>query len=440
MTATPPVVGAHRIPTHLPRRLAVSLWDFTWYTRTGPGEPFADLDAAFAGAVDRGYNCVRICAAPFLLFGSGLDTSAVRFSGLAGPQRNQDVAAGRDFGQGIRWYDVDVPTVLDLRTHLLDFFRAARRHGVCVIVSSWEYQQSPCFAGDRSWFDALVAVPPEDRAVALAEALADLVDLLVAEGLDDVVALVELHNEVQAGRLTDVVPVGADPVVALGPSLERGVAAFAARHPAVPACANYARVPVGAMHAVPASSGVGVFHPYVYGVLDALNSAFAVREPDREFDQDAVRELLRPGAPDLLDWNPPADQRWRLEATVVGRREIYLHDWCDPAAFDRWLYDRYAVHRLQMRDTLDTWIDAAADWAATRDVPFVLGEGWVGYTPRQGRFEEGPVGAALCERAVRRASARGAWGTVVCSNAAPHHSMWDDVELQRRLTAEFLAG
>jgi hypothetical protein len=67
----------------------------------------------------------------------------------------------------------------------------------------------------------------------------------------------------------------------------------------------------------------------------------------------------------------------------------------------------------------------------------VFGEGWVGYTPLHAGFEEGPVGAAICEHAVRQARSLGAWGTVVCSNAAPHHPMWDDVALQSRLNNEF---
>ena len=32
----------------------------------------------------------------------------------------------------------------------------------------------------------------------------------------------------------------------------------------------------------------------------------------------------------------------------------------------------------------------------------------------------------------------GAWGTLVCSNAAPHHPMWNDVALQRRLNEGFV--
>ncbi|GAA2127221.1 cellulase-like family protein [Streptomyces synnematoformans] len=408
-----------------PATLTISLWDFTWYTRTGPGEPFHDLDRAFAEAVDRGYNTIRICAMPLLLFASGLDTRQLRLGPLGGA-----------YGQRVRWYDVAGPTEIDGRRHLLALFRAARRHDCHIILSSWEYQQSPSFAADRAWFDAVMAIDPERRAEALADAMADLIDFLAAhEGLDDRVAFTELHNEVQAGHLADGLPAG-DTVVALRPRLERGLARFRLRHPDRPVTVNYARVPVGSLRGVPPDIDVAVFHPYIYGVLDELLDTFALRDPARPFPQDLVRrELLRPGAPDFDDWLPPAENRWRLEATVVGRREVYVHDWCDPDAWDAWLYDRYAVHRLAMADRLRTWIAAAADWAAHAGVPLVFGEGWIGYTPLHGTFEEGPVGAAFCRLALAESARAGAWGSVVCSNAAPHHPMWRDVTLQRDCAA-----
>jgi hypothetical protein len=102
----------------------------------------------------------------------------------------------------MRWYDVKAPTTIDAREHLLALFRAARRHGCFVIVSSWEYQQSAAFAADPAWWQTLRAVPPAERPRRLAAAHADLLDLLVAEGLDDRVAFTEIHNEVQVGHLT----------------------------------------------------------------------------------------------------------------------------------------------------------------------------------------------------------------------------------------------
>lgn len=67
----------------------------------------------------------------------------------------------------------------------------------------------------------------------------------------------------------------------------------------------------------------------------------------------------------------------------------------------------------------------------------MLGEGWIGHTPRESGFEEGPVGAAFCRLAVAESRRVGAWGTVVCSNAAPHHPMWTDIDLQRECAALF---
>ncbi len=57
-----------RIPAHLPDKLTITMWDFSWYTMTMPGEPYDDLGARFAEAVERGYNTIRICAMPYFLF------------------------------------------------------------------------------------------------------------------------------------------------------------------------------------------------------------------------------------------------------------------------------------------------------------------------------------------------------------------------------------
>ncbi|QHF23647.1 hypothetical protein GTU73_06215 [Rathayibacter sp. VKM Ac-2804] len=417
----------------LPERLTITLWDFSWYVRTGPGEPFEDLDAALAGAVERGYNTIRICAMPFLLFGSGLDARELRLGPLGGP-----------YAQRVRWYDVAGPTVLDGRAHLLDLFAAAQRHGVFVIVSSWEYQQSSSFALERDWFDALMAVPPEDRAERLAEAHAELVGFLAEHDLDDRIAFVELHNEVQAGHLTEGLDYDrADldaATLALTPRLTRGIDRFHELTDGVPCSVNYAHVPVGGMRGIPWNSDVLVLHPYIYGVLNEFIADFALRSPIEEFEQDLAAEtFLLEGAPPIAEWTLPAEDQWKLTATIVGKGEIYAHDWGDAEQIDRWLYERYGAHHLEMRSTLKIWIAVAADHAALRGVPLVFGEGWVGYTPLEGRFEEGPIGAEYCRLAMRESRRVGARGSIVCSNGAPQHPMWDDIALQRECNAIFAA-
>jgi hypothetical protein len=93
-----------------------------------------------------------------------------------------------------------------------------------------------------------------------------------------------------------------------------------------------------------------------------------------------------------------------------------------------------------MITTLRLWLDAARDWATSHSVPLVFGEGWIGYTPRDGRFEEGPIGAEFCRIAIDESTRVGAWGTIVCSNAAPHHAMWSDITLQQECNEAFRTG
>lgn len=425
------VIAADQVREGLPDKLTITLWDFSWYVRTGPGEPFADLDRAFVEAVDRGYNTIRICAMPLLLFRTGLDTSRFRLEPLGG-----------GVGRRTRWYDVVEPTVIDAREHLLELFRAARRHDCFVIISSWEYQQSPAFAADPGWHDALQAIPPAERADALADAQADLIDLLVDEGLDDRIAFTELHNEVVTGHLTAGLEHSRGPqaLIALKPRLAAAIDRFHDRHPDRPCTVNYAGVPAGAMRGIPDNVDVLVCHPYVYGVLDELIETFGVRRSAADFDPAGVAELLLPDAPPFAQWRPAGDDHWKERASIVNRVEMYVHDWCDAEAFDRWLYDHYQGHRIAMRQRLSEWLEVAADWAIVHDVPLVLGEGWIGYTPRDGRFEEGPVGAEFCRLAMSESTRVGAWGSIVCSNAAPQHAMWSDQALQQQCNAIFTAA
>jgi hypothetical protein len=413
------------LPAHLPEALTITLWDFTWYVRTGPGEPFEDLDRAFAEAVERGYNTVRICAMPYLLFGSGLDTSALELGPLGGA-----------YGQRVRWYDVRERTVIDARAHLLALFEAAKRHDCYIIVSSWEYQQSSSFAATSDWYDALISIDPEDRAEAQAVAQAGLVDFVTAHGLADRIAFVEVHNEVQAGHLGEGIAGTRDEItVGLRPRLERAVTRFHELQPTVPVTVNYAQVPVAGMRGIPENIDVLVTHPYVYGVLAAFISEYGLRGPVAEFDQDKAREILLPDAPPLSEWGP--DAAWRNRATIICAPEIYVHDNGDAEAIDRWLYRHYGAWEQAMYDRLTLWLDVARDWAIVHGVPLVFGEGWIGYTPRDGRFEEGPLGAEFCRRAIDESIRVGAWGTIVCSNAAPQHAMWADIALQQQCNRAF---
>lgn len=397
--------------TDSPTRLTICLWDFTWYTRTGPGEPFEDLDRACRETVDRGFNTIRICAMPFLLFGTDVDTTRLALGPLPGGH-----------GQRTRWYDVKHETTIDARALLLELFRACDRHHLSVIVSSWEYQQSPSFALDDAWYRALDAVPPEDRLVALAEAEAALLDFLDGHGLGHLVVFTELHNEMATGHLTDGLE-GPDLVVQLHDRLARGVERFHELRPGDKCAANYSRVPIGQMRGIPDACDVLVCHPYVYGVLDDLITEFGLRSGSFDPGPLVAAGLVRP---DAGPYPMPGTDSWRYRATIMRLPEMWTHDNVDPVAWDAWLYSRLGGRLSAMYDRLDLWLDAAHDWALEHDADLVFAEGWVGYTPLEGTFEEGPIGKQIILHAMRRSGELDARGTMPCSNAAPHHPMWAD--------------
>jgi hypothetical protein len=416
------------VPAHLPRRLTITLWDFTWYTQTTPGEPFHDLDRAFAEAVERGYNTVRICAMPFLLFGDhDIDIRHLQISGM-----------GAGVGERTRWYDVTGGAVLDGREHLRELFEAARRHDCYVILSSWEYQQSPAFLQGREWYDALMAIPHGQRHTALAQATVDLVQYVKDLGLGDRIAYAELHNEVDLSRLSPGGPHGQDAYWAQRTWVEAGVSLMRKEHPDVLATTCYGIPPYQDMESVPGNGQVSHFHVYVYGVLAALEEWAGVRVPPPEFPRPQLESLLRDDAPSFESYGKDVDA-WRLEATGVSSSMFYTYDWVDPARWDRWLYENYHAYRVAMTQAIDDRLSVLARWADQHRAPAVIGEGWIGYTPLLAEFEDGPVGQGLAEHAIERCIELGFWGVVLGSNSAPHHPGWRNVEWQKKWNARLRA-
>jgi hypothetical protein len=405
-------------PPHLPPRLTITLWDFSWYTRAEDGGPYADLDAACAKAAALGYNTIRICAAPLLLFGGlGLEDLAADLE-VEGLGKAPD---GRIYGRGTRWYDAPGGYRLNLHRRLRELFDAAARHGLVIILASWEYQQSTVFAGSPQWFEAIDAVPLGNRYSVLADAWDRLINALTEAGHRDRIAMVELHNEVDFSIL---------PALADGGSGQ--LHQLRERHPDLLVTASYGKPPHLAMHTLPGGLGAAQFHVYSYGVLDALQQQIDIRsEGTASFPNEALRTLLRSDAPSFPEYGRLAD--WKYRATVVTDQMFYGYDWMDPDAWDTWLNSAYGEYREVMRREIESRVIAIAAWARWKKVPAVVGEGWIGYTPLHGTFEEGPIGRDLAERGIRTALNHGVWGMVLCSNAAPHHPMWADEAWQRRM-------
>jgi hypothetical protein len=397
------------IPEHLPARLTISLWDFSWYTRAEPDGPYADLDSVCAELVALGYNTIRICAAPLLLFGSlGLDHLASHLE-IEGLGTRPD---GGYFGQGTRWYDSPGGYTINLHERLMELFDAAAKHGLVIILASWEYQQSPSFARSEEWFRAIDEVPLKDRYALLTRAWGKLIDALSTAGHRQRIALVELHNEVDFSILPALQNGGAKAVLQLRKL-----------HPDLLITASYGKPPHLTMHELPEGLSAAQFHVYSYGVLDALQKQIDIRsENSADFPNAELTALLRPGAPTLAEYGRAAE--WKYAATVITDQMLYGYDWIDADAWDTWLYNEYGSYREVMHREIESRVIAVAGWARWQQVPAIIGEGWIGYTPLHGSFEEGPVGRELAEHGIKTALKHGVWGMVLGSNAAPHHPFW----------------
>lgn len=150
--------------SRLPRKLTLTMWDFSWYTMTLPDEPYHDLAARCKEAADRGYNSIRICAMPFLLFtAEGKRPGPLHFGSLG------------EVGQRTRWYNCRGGAELDGHAHLLELFRQAKAHGLYIMLSSWEYQQSPSFLAYPALRDELAAIAPAERFMTLARSMDQLI-------------------------------------------------------------------------------------------------------------------------------------------------------------------------------------------------------------------------------------------------------------------------
>ena len=431
------------VPAHLPDQLVISLWDVAWYTRAQPGEAFDDLDARFAEAAERGVNTVRLSADPQLLFTAQGDRRP--------PVAIENLGGG--IGVRTRWYDLVGGYRIDVGERLLELLRAARRQGCFVILSTWSYQQTLSFIGDREVAEEILAIPPAGRFMALAIAHDRLLGLITDAGLRDRIAYVEIHNEVEYSRLAEVAGPDEPHTVAMKPYLEAAIGWLRERHPNLLITCAFGEQTPWRMKDLPDNAQVAHHHLYIYGVLQELEervglwpeftatpSDFDLDRADVEFPTPLLRTMLRDDAPPFEAWRLPADRSWKLAANFLNPRLFYVQDWVQPDLWDLWLYEHYPHYRESMRQGMTIRLEAIAEWAAEHQVPAVIGEGWVGYTPLLAGFEEGPVGKDVAEFGIRLASDLGFWGIVTCSNAAPHHPMWADVAWQRRAGRLFREG
>ena len=144
---------------------AITMWDFSWLERRWPGAGYEDWDVALSELAERGYDAVRIDAYPHLL--------------AADPHRVWELLP---VWSQMTWGAQSITHVTVLPA-LLDFLRAARRHGVGVALSSW-------FREDRDNTRMRIRTAADQGAVWV-----ETLRLIEGAGLLDTILYVDLCNE-----------------------------------------------------------------------------------------------------------------------------------------------------------------------------------------------------------------------------------------------------
>ena len=186
--ADPPAASpepAYTLPKHLPEKLSIGMFIWSWITNATEGEPYHDLEKAVAGLRERGFNAVRADAGLNWCFG------------LDGQPRGE-----MDFGPWIPGYRDNLTTVNavgggrhDVLQRVIRLMELAKTNGIYVILTSWEYQDSSWFVADRKIRAEVMGVPEPQRFMHLARQEDRLLHILKDKDLQNNIAFMEVHNE-----------------------------------------------------------------------------------------------------------------------------------------------------------------------------------------------------------------------------------------------------
>lgn len=411
----------------LPEWRSICFWDFGWLAFRGKSGPFANLARAVEDTVRQGYNLIRLDAIPLAAFREdGAPRTRVEFAPW--PDNRAD---------GIRWYDYAEPAVVNPMDDLCEVLRIARDNDCQVILSSWEYQQTLSLLSDSALADAALAVPHQGRFMHLAKAWAHVVDHIAKQGLLDVVAYVELHNELNASMFSDL-PFPYRPAQ-MKQHVEEALAYLQERFPNVAFTACYTEIGPHQLADLPDNIQIMHQHIYDWTLVEELEGIAGIR--DNSYPNDFSRAMLRPGTVSYQDYLWKPEDAWRSRANDAARMDwFHLHHAGDPAKFDAWVEAAWPRFERAILERIKNRLQAYSLEARRRQIPAYIGEGWIGWWPARSRFELSEQAKGVIVQAVRWARELGFSGAILSSNFAPHHREWQQAEWQADVNAQLKAG
>lgn len=414
-----PSKNACVLPPHLPNRLSIGMFIWNWITMAADGECYDDLERVVAGLPQRGFNAVRVEAGLNWCFRTdGTPRGEMAFCpAVAGYQDNLTSFDARGGGRH------------DVLARVVRLMEAARRNGVYVILTSWEYQDSTWFVADPAVRAEVMAVSAEARFMHMARQQDRLLTVLKDKGLDRHVAFVEIHNEPDCSLFPQGAP---------GRSLhEEAVAFLRDRHGDILVAGDYA---THNLDIVP--DNIQVYDQHLYLAVGLYFAGlYAQTVHHKDFDPAHPRQI------ELLDrlLKDPFVPWEQFQVPARNVREFWrgihwLYHNLDNARFDEWIAGEYARQRGAIEAAARTTMAADSAEAARRGIPAVCDEGGFFYPPLNSRFELTPPGLALFELMTDLAIEHGYWGFMPSTYCGAEHPLWHNIPWLRTTNARFLAG
>ena len=416
-----PAASRPQTPSHLPEKLSIGMWIWSWITAATPGEPYHDLEKCVLDLKERGFNAVRIEAGLNWAFDlNGVPRGAIEFCPwVAGHGSNLSLFNARGGGRH------------DVLKRLLQLFRLAKKHGVFVILTDWEYQDSTSFVADLAIREEVNSVPLEERYMLLAKQHARLLDVLKTEGLEKQVAFVEIMNEPYYSQVA-----GSRDYPGDGQALhEAAIEYLRAKHPDILVAHD------GEPISIPNNCQVLDLHIYGGSSL-YFNHLWKQTiwsedfKPEDPLSLDALKRVLKE---DFTPW----DQYMKPAENIreFWRPVMWLYDNLDNEKWDAWAAELYGQHKEQLQEEVKNRYAQKAAEAKLRNLPLVIGEGGFFYPPRLSRFEATQPALDFFELYADLAIEHGYWGFMPHTYIGADTLIWNEnPEWLRRINRKFQNG
>ena len=393
------------LPSHLPSKLSISSWIWNWIIAATPGEPYDDLERCVLELKERGFNAVRLEA--------GLNWAFKLDGQPRGPMSFGPWIAG--YGWNFSSGDARGGGRFDVLERLLLLFELARRHGVWIILTSWEYQDSSWFIADPGIRAEVYSIPVERRFMHLAEQHDRLIKILKSKGLEQSIAFVEVHNEPDCSEL----PQGAQSKQLH----QEAIAMLRSRHPDILFSGDFT---LHDYSIIP--DNVQVFDQHVYaGAQWYFGDLFGQTvftdkfDPQNPCSSEVLRRVLKD---DLVPW----DEFMKPAANIrpFWRPVMWLFENLDNAKWDIWVAERFPEWKDRIWAEAQKRFAEDAEEAGRRGLPLVFDEGGFFLPPRLSRFELSPDGLSLLDLLADLAIQYDYWGFLPGTYCGPEHLIWHD--------------